>query len=202
MNMKPSLSAEAEAFATEILQQRLPQHLAFHNYAHTQYVAQAVRDLAIQNGLSGHETELVLAAAWLHDIGYTKTAQGHEYVSIEMADTFFKARRLSKKDIKLIADCILATQIPQSPNHALAQILCDADLYHLSDSDFFEICMPLRQEWDANRENPMTDVEWLEINRNFLEKHSYFTEYGKNILENKKQENLAEVRKRLDELQA
>jgi hypothetical protein len=81
--------------------------------------------------------------------------------------------------------------MPQSPVNLIEKILCDADLYHLSTEDFKARNSLLKQERESLLGHKIDKKEWRRGNIHFLENHRYFTDYGHERLEPKKQENLA-----------
>ncbi|HEX2533269.1 MAG TPA: Pycsar system effector family protein, partial [Chitinophagaceae bacterium] len=76
------------------------------------------------------------------------------------------------------------------------QILCDADLYHLATEDFKARSQLLKQEQEALLRTKIPKKDWRRNNIQFLSNHRYFTEYGHQFLEPKKQENLQAMNKK------
>lgn len=76
--------------------------------------------------------------------------------------------------------------MPQHPRNLLEQILCDADLCHLASSSYPDYQEMLRVEWHMELGLSMTDEEWNVSNDKFLKNNSYFTAYGKRVLEPRK----------------
>ncbi|NJL12615.1 MAG: HD domain-containing protein [Microscillaceae bacterium] len=194
------VSQAIEDFVTDALLHHLPPSLHYHNLHHTRYVVKAAQQIAAQENLSEEERYLLHVSAWLHDIGYLHTRQSHEEIGREIARQQLEAIQSPEAHIQAVEAAILSTKIPQSPQSLMAQVLCDADLAHLADEDFFEICLPLRREWEAVEGQPMTDTAWLEANLQFMQKHAYFTRYGQQYLEPMKQENILKVQKKLKKL--
>jgi Family of unknown function (DUF5706) len=88
--------------------------------------------------------------------------------------------------------------MPQKPTDVLGMVLCDADLYHLSQPDLEACGKRLRQEFETVKDIQFnTDEEWIQFNINFLKSHEYFTEYGKLILNEGKKQNLKLLKKKL-----
>ncbi len=197
MGQYDAILKKSEEFASNMLHQNMAEHLHYHNYAHTAYVVEIARKIAEAQELSEEKKELVQIAAWFHDLGYSEKSNGHEAISQEIAQKFLREQKLAEPALQEILLSIGATKIPQSPQSELSMILCDADLAHLAEEDFFDRCTPLRAEWEAERGNLMSDTEWLEINQNFMEGHKYFTEYGKEALNPAMRENLRQVEKKL-----
>ena len=101
------------------------------------------------------------------------------------------------KKIVEVEEAILATRMPQQPKTIVSQVLCDADLFHLSTEQCQEKANMLREEWKVLGTKEMTDEEWLESNIKFMEDHSYHTPYGQTVLELRKRKNIKKLKKSL-----
>ena len=97
-----------------------------------------------------------------------------------------------KRVIKKVGGCIRSTQWPQKPTNLLERILCDADLYHLAAPNFLRMSDALREE-RAKFGIEYSNEEWLTLNIDFFEKHHYWTCYGHEVLNARKQRNLQEL---------
>ena len=87
--------------------------------------------------------------------------------------------------------------MPQNPQNALEQILCDADLMHLASEDYFSKADLLHKEIEYTKSCKISEKEWLEMNENFLNQHCFFTDYAKEKYESAVKENLKKVSQRL-----
>ena len=76
--------------------------------------------------------------------------------------------------------------MPQSPKNNLEEILCDADMFHLSHPTYEQSQVLLREEWWLTLGHERTDQEWELENDTFLLEHTYFTRYGKEELQCRK----------------
>jgi hypothetical protein len=142
----------------------------------------------------------LMLAAWFHDTGYSSgRAEGHEEVSVQIATDFLHKHHVDETIIQRVSSSILATHMPQSPVSPIEKILCDADLMHLSTGDFKAMNQLLKQERENLVGHKISKKEWRKGNIKFLEGHQYFTEYGQETLEPRKQENLRDLRKKKDE---
>jgi hypothetical protein len=138
-----------------------------------------------------------MLAAWFHDTGYTAgQAEGHEDVSIQLASDFMLQQNMDEAIARRVTSSIHATRMPQSPLSQLEKILCDADLMHLATEDFKAKSQLLKQERESLRGEKISKKDWRRNNVQFLESHKYFTDYGQQLLEPKKQENLNELKKK------
>ena len=133
----------------------------------------------------------------MHDIGYTENSEKHEDHSITLSREFLQVQGANSNYIEDIIGCIEATKMPQQPRNIIEQVLCDADLYHLSSGQYFEKAELLRTEFSTIEKDIISESEWLDMSTVFIDNHQYFTEYGKQTLAPKKDKNLKKIKKRL-----
>jgi predicted metal-dependent HD superfamily phosphohydrolase len=169
------------------------QRFFYHNLDHTESVVEHAVKLATHYQLSDEDFFIVLAASWFHDIGYLFSKAEHEAKGAELCAKFLQDKQVSKEVIDKITGCIMATKMPQSPVGLLQEIVCDADLFHLGMSSFKERNKLMRQEAQAFSPNAIDKGLWREKTIGLLSKHHYHTEYSKQLLNQKKSENLAQL---------
>ncbi|MFD1063131.1 HD domain-containing protein [Winogradskyella litorisediminis] len=184
---------KVEKYCVEILSGTKIKELPFHNLEHTKEVVQNVKYLCAAMDIDSVETDLLIIAAWFHDTGFLKAYNGHEAQSKLIATAFLKEQNANESFIDEVCNCIDATKMPQSPTDRLSQILCDADIFHISTPHFFYRKLLLRREWEVFCNNQVSDLEWHQLNLEFLKKHHFRSDYGKQTLEIGKQENLHKV---------
>ncbi|MCZ8022608.1 MAG: DUF5706 domain-containing protein [Cyclobacteriaceae bacterium] len=195
--MKSSLIEQAQAFAEDKLR-NLPEHFVYHNLEHTQEVVYAANLIGKASNLTPDQLETVAVAAWLHDVGYVNCCENHEKLSADEAVELLKNWGATESKIEEVKRTILATTMPQKPVDILGMVLCDADLYHLSQPGLETCGVKLRQEFETIKGMKFnTDEEWIQFNLNFLRAHEYFTEYGKMILHEGKKQNIKKLKKKL-----
>lgn len=188
---KPNATIEhANFFVASLMDLLLPDEMTFHNIDHTRQVVEATYKISKHVGINKYDEEIVVMAAWFHDVGHIASYDEHEAVSQEIAESFLKSHQWTKKRILKVIHCIEATKIPQDPQNILEAIICDADLYHLSSPDYFKIQKHLRREWALVLDQKYTDEEWEEKNLAFLKEHQYWTPFGRSVLEKRKQANI------------
>lgn len=198
--MKETILIQAEHFVKRLLTERLPVNRLFHNLSHTLQVVEAVKEICFEENVLADEVELVTLAAWFHDTGHIEVYKGHEEVSKKIAKQFLSEQQYDNKKIAIILDIINGTIMPQQPSNNLQQIMCDADLYHLSIPKYCILQHTLRQEWSELLNLHYSDEDWQILNIAFLFNHHYLTEYGKNILAQKKAENIIRCKALLGEI--
>lgn len=195
MKESNSVVLKSSNYIRQLLNRELPLSLVYHSLEHTQLVVAGAKELCTHIKLTNQEKQIVLLAAWFHDSGHTVAYKGHEDFSQSIAHNFLSELKVETEVIRLVIDCIEATKMPQRPKNLLQKILCDADLYHLSLSDYDDYEYLLRVEWDLTLNQTYTDEEWRNLNTVFLAQHRYFTPFAKKVWEKKKRLNLQTLRK-------
>lgn len=185
-------------YCTDLLTNSKCNQLPFHNLQHTIEIVQNVKYLCAAMDINEQETDMLIIAAWFHDTGFSVTYKGHEEESKLIATAFLKTQEVNIDFIDKVCNCIDATKMPQCPTSKLAKILCDADLFHISNSHFFYRKLLLRKEWELFCDYKVSDLEWHKLNLDFLKKHHFRTTYGKDTLTSGKQENILKVERILN----
>jgi predicted metal-dependent HD superfamily phosphohydrolase len=161
-----------------LFKNELPANVIYHNFNHTLNVVNATDEIAVAEGVSESDREVLLLAAWFHDVGFIKGVKKHEEVGKKIARTYLTNIKYSEDKIVQVLACIDATKMPQKPINKLGGILCDADLFHLGTEEFNNISSLLRSEMEVLCGEEYTDIEWLEKNEKFLSEHTYKTDYA------------------------
>ncbi len=188
---------KAERHIMKILQKKLSPKLHYHSIAHTKDVCRAVERLALLEGVADDGLFLLKSAATYHDAGFVESYDKNEPVGARMAGEILPSYGYTEEHIEEIRRLIYVTQIPHQPTNKLEEIICDADLDYLGRDDFHEIADKLRLELREHGKID-SDRKWDEIQVMFLNQHKYFTETAKNTRQEKKMQNLEEIKARLE----
>ncbi|WP_159476188.1 Pycsar system effector family protein [Dyadobacter sp. 3J3] len=171
------------------------EQLIYHNLTHTEEVVGHAIDISQHYELHDKDNFVVVAAAWFHDIGYcTGGAEGHEQRGAELAKVYLEELEVKEEIILAVQGCILATTIPQQPLVFLQQIVCDADLYHLGTDEFFEKNKLMRKEKEISLGKKIDKKVWRKHTIEFLEAHTYQTDYCRNLLDDVKKRNIQKLK--------
>jgi predicted metal-dependent HD superfamily phosphohydrolase len=190
------LISSATEYAYSLLE-GLPAEFVYHNIRHTKYVALNCKIIGKAEQLDNASMEIVEIAALFHDTGYTVSYPYHEMESRKIVGEFLKSNGCSTSMIYRVMDCICATRYPSYPGDAAEKVICDADLSHLAAKEFLELNELLRNEWNLILKKNISSKEHLEGTLRFLDSHSYYTSYGKDILDVGKQKNIRRVKELL-----
>ncbi|MEO9021892.1 MAG: Pycsar system effector family protein [Ginsengibacter sp.] len=197
MKMSQEELQDVALFVTDFYKQPAFELYSFHNLQHTINVVTAVEIISTAEDLDKKDRLMVILAAWFHDTGYINGCEGHEEESAKIAAEYLIGKGVRENDIDTIRELILSTRHPQQPSSVAAQVICDADLLHLSDADYEEKNALLRKEWQATKNESCSDEDWLKRNINFLSNHRFFTKFCRENFEKKKQKNLRKLRDQL-----
>ena len=129
MNNLIEIAAE---HVSQLYDKKLKADMHFHNLKHTKQTVDAVIEICEQSNIPKKEQEILMIAAWFHDVGYIHTYKNHEAKSAEMAAEFLKNNKYSEKNIETVKQLILKTELSTTPETLAEKILRDADLSHLA----------------------------------------------------------------------
>src|SRR6476620_3635807 len=193
-DLNKSLISAAEQYVVNFFSQKIGKEFTFHSFNHTREVVLHTELIAGNYELSEEDHTAVLLAAWFHDTGYSAgLKKNHEEESQKIATEFLRKYNAPQSLVDKVNGCIIATRMPQSPSNLMEQIICDADLFHLGTKDFKERNKLLRQEINALEEEKIGKKEWVNLNIEFLDRHRYFTDYAKEMLEPVKRTHLKDL---------
>jgi len=193
---------EVHQFALQFFREHSDGRVIYHDLTHTQQVAAAATQIANHYHLSNNDFFIVLTAAWFHDIGYFIDMSQHEAKSAEYIANYLRDKQIDETTINAVANCILATKLPQLPNNLLEQIVCDADLFHFGTDEFGERNKLMRKEYISVSGKEVSKEDWRKKTIQLLESHHYFTDYCQLLLNGKKQENLEQLKKKVEKEEA
>ena len=169
----------------------------YHNLSHTLDVAKYSEIIADHVGLSEDEKELVIISAWFHDVGYTVDYDNHEEKGKELAKKFLMTKGIDDSKIQTVLNCIDATKVPQNPKNKLEEVLCDADMYHLSQPDFCEKSALLRLEQNKLKSKKISKIKFMRETLRFLN-NSYFTQFANEALTPGKKKNIGIITEKIN----
>lgn len=198
--IEEDIMKKCKGFVFQLFDSKLPGKLCFHNKEHTQAVVDAVKQIADYENVSVEDKEILLIAAWFHDTGFTGCYDGHERESQQIAEKQLKTWGIGNEKIQTIKKCIAATRLPQNPANHLQAILCDADLFHLASEDYWKKNEKLKRELSLKLGKHISEDRWYLKNLKFLSEHTYFTNYGRDVLQPLKQKNIIKNIEKLEEI--
>ena len=190
MSFPRSILEEARNFVFDLFQSASLQKYAYHNLSHTLSVVAAGKYLGRQHDLSLSDLEILELAALFHDTGYLHHWQGHEEASAEIACQFLRNQTYAEERIEQVIACILATKMPQRPGNLLERIICDSDLFHLTQDTYLSKAFLLREEMEETRGRFLSDAMFLNSEVRFLSQHQFKTAFVQKQFAHQKAKNI------------
>ena len=171
---------------------KLDQGYTYHCTEHTVEVLDNVDKLIefSEHEITDSEYLILKTAALFHDFGYIDDQNSHEDRSAELCREWLPKYGYNAEDIEIICETILATNLFSKAENKLQEIIVDADLFYLGTDNYTERADHYRSEL-AFQGKTYNDADWAVFQLKFLSSHSYYTNYGKNTLEQKKQETIS-----------
>ncbi|MGE0077814.1 MAG: adenylate/guanylate cyclase domain-containing protein [Bacteroidales bacterium] len=191
---------DLEEFVLEKLEAGLPKNLYYHNLKHTVDVYTEVELIGRSEGVTKEELLILRTAALLHDSGHLIDYSTHEEMSVKLAYEILPEYGYSQEQMAAIAKVIMSTKLPPNPNSLLEEIICDADLDYLGRTDFIPVSNMLYKELHEHGKIG-TLHDWNLMQIKFIEKHQYFTNTARRLRNVNKNNQLANIRKWMDELE-
>ncbi len=185
----------ASDYVTRLLKSHLQKGITYHNLSHTKEVVNISKSLGDKAEITPDEMELLLIAAWFHDVGIIFQYDLHELKGAELCREFLTNHLYPASKIKMISQMILSTRIPQKPSNILEKILCDSDLAYTGTKNFNSRSQLLRLEWKNMLGKEFSDSEWLKINIDFLLKNKFHTRFAKTLFNEGREKNLIWLQK-------
>ncbi len=195
--MNSEILNKAEKFVYRFYQDSNTEKLLYHDLVHTVDVVSSTQEIAAGTELTDDETEIVLLAAWFHDLGYTKSRQDHEKASCEIAEAFLSENNYPSEKTAKVKSCIMTTIPSQLPENKLEEVVCDADFLHLAKKDFAERSELLKTEIEMSEKRTIGPKEWYELTTKVITEHKYYTQYAREKYSEKKRENIVKLQKKM-----
>ena len=182
-----------DQYIRELFRDELPAGIKYHNADHTLHSTKGVvsiaNNLAILEGISEQDRELLVAAAYFHDTGYIREYERNEPIAARMAGRILKLIGYEPDQIEKVQKMILATDPEVEPKTHAEEILCDADLDNLGREDFFKLDERLREGRRIRGVDVSDDATWYRNTLEFMESHQYYTKSQKKRREKGKEKN-------------
>jgi predicted metal-dependent HD superfamily phosphohydrolase len=189
---------QAENYVKLLFENHANEKILYHNLAHTINVVERCNEIAAHYTMTEKQMLALNIAAWFHDTGhlYTSGFKDHEERSVEVMKKFMQEIHTEQVLIEEIEQCILVTRMPRNPVNLEQQIICDADTYHLGTKEFKDANKRIHEEYNL-REEIISKQTWDEGTLALLNSHRFYTDYCKDLLNEKKGDNIKKLQKKL-----
>ncbi len=188
---------EAKEYVTTLLTHELSDKCLFHTINHTLDVLKNAEIIGEYSKLDENELNVLRLCALFHDVGYLDAYDDHEIFSARRAKKYLLEKEIDPETIHQVEKAILSTKTPQDPKDRISRILCDADLMNMTFDDYFEQIDLMRMEWAKVGKAKLNRNEFHMKSLEFFQSHQYHSEYGKKVLQPKKEATELKIRNRV-----
>ena len=190
------LVTTSEKYVSALMAEKLPENFIFHTYDHTQLVKKYAEMIGHNSGLTSGEMDLLRICALFKDAGFVNSYENHLEESVAIASGFLSGHEVDQPVIDQVSEIIRATKLLQHPNNKIAEVLCDADMMYITADNAIELVDRLYCERALVKTNSEKRASFEKSLVDFFTKHVYFTEYGKIVLQPKKELTISKISER------
>ena len=199
--MESEIIRKAKIYVEQYFEENIDKKYTYHTYNHTLKVYESARNIADESNILDDEIEVLCLAALFHDTGFSEGSTNHELRSAELASDYLSEEGYDEEKTATVARLINATSKDAIAKDRLEGMIKDADLSGLAHPFYNIESQHLRQEWENVSGVAMKDLEWNQVNLNFMKNHSYLSEAAKKLYKQGKKTNRKLVKERIAEIQ-
>lgn len=184
---------EIERHVTLLFRKNGTEKLLFHNLERTGDVLKRAAEIARHLTLSDKDRFILLSAIWFYNTGHLfDDTEAYIVKSVDTMHQFFKGKPgVEPGIVQKIEKLIYYTTYNRSAENILEEILHDADTYYVGTEQFKKLnkCHRKEQRLKGN----IKEATWQNDTLTWLQQHNFYSAYCRNLLEQKKKENIKEL---------
>jgi len=188
---------EVEKYTLRYYEEKFSSSHSYHSIEHTQLVVNVASKISNFEGLDKGNTDIVIVAAWFHDIGHAVSNYNHEDESCKIARQFLESNKVDEEFILAVEACISSTKQGAPKISLNDKILHDADHAHTALPNFMEISNLFRKELENFSNEKITKPEYWKNTLEFLKETKFLTEYAIKNMKPIKDENISKVEQQI-----
>ncbi len=201
--MEINLLNKIEVFTTEFITNNNPESIVYHDISFTHRLVSAVKVISENENVSEKEKELLLVAAWIYGLGYydaesfgsKKIISGCIKCTIRIGNPFLEEINYPQENIDAVYAILENTKHPLNPTNKIEQVFADALYYDFAREKGKKYLKKMYQELLIFHAISIGKKKWNDELIKLLENHTYFTIYGKSVLEPKKHSLIKAIKK-------
>lgn len=191
------LLKKAKEYIRNVFKGKKARPLLFHNRAHIESVVKISDKMAKKCSLGADDHLVLLLSAWFHDLDYLSKTTNHEKNSAEKVEEVLRKWRVRNDIIERVKATIQSSTVNQCPLEPVEQILADADQFYLGRKKFKSRNNLLRKEHEWLENKKISKDAWNRRTIEFMQSHSFHTDYARERLANRVRDNLAKLMAKL-----
>jgi hypothetical protein len=191
------LIGRAEKHLSELFAEKLPPNIIFHNFNYALQLKNHAETIGKNSGLGPGEMNLLRISALFQSAGFVNYSEQWQDESIRVASAFLEENQIDPAVISQISETIRATRVPQLPKDKIAEALCDAVMMFLTAENALEQFDLLNDETAMLHPGLRKRLTFEKRSLEFFTGHVYFTDYGKRVLQPRKEAFLQRLSERI-----
>lgn len=196
--MENNLLSAVEKYSTILLTEHLSEKMVFHDISSTHRIIDAIKVICASEEISAKETETVLMAGWLANIGFTdhealeKLSEPEDLFelcyqsSISLGRTFFENQSVAKDRQEEVLSILEEIRLPNQISSKLGEVLSDAITSDWGMPKAKSKVKKLYDEFLLTGAVNYSKSTWYDTVLSYLREHKYYTSYGNEVLEKNK----------------
>ena len=172
--------------------------IIYHNLDHILRVRQYAETIGENSGLNAEEMNILRICALFYEVGYINSYDQHIEESVVIASAFLSGKGVDRQLTEQVAEIIRSARRSQPPFNKIAEVLCDADMMFLADENAIEQFDLRFDERALHKLYPEKRSSFEKKRINSYLTHIYYTDYGKTVLQPKKEAALRRLSERLE----
>ncbi len=173
---------DLETYIFNKFESELPNNLYFHSLKYIRHIYSHASLLARAECINPEDELLFKTASLLIFIGLTKEYQNYINKSASIAANLLPEYKYTQKQIDIICNLILYSKLQHKPQDYLEKLIYDLKTEYYGRADFIDLYKLYYQEFNENL-SLITIQKWKEKYILKLEKHEYYSQLAKRIME-------------------
>lgn len=210
--MENNLLSTVEKYSTNLLTEHLSEKMVFHDITSTHRIVAAIKEICATEGINELDTETVLIAGWLANIGFTnhevleKLEQPEDLFrlcyesSIALGGLFLSSTSISTERRDQVLSLLEEIRLPNQIASKLGEVLSDALTSDWGMPKAKAKVKKLYEEFLLTGAVNYSKSTWYDTVLGYLRAHKYYTSYGNDVLEKNKITLLRKIEKEKKDL--
>lgn len=198
---------KVELFASRVIANEMSEKVVFHDLRRTRQLVKGVKEIIAVEQVTEEERELLLVSAWMMNTGFKDVEKYQKEkadipllaycmsCSVKLTERYLRSIEYPEYKMQKVLNTIKNAAPMTEPTNHLERILKDAFFVFFAKKGAKKEMKLMYEESLLTGATTVSKGTWFEIVLDYLEKHNYYTDYGRNHLEEHKVALIAKLRK-------
>lgn len=203
---------QVEIYATKALTNDLSEKFVYHDIEYAHRMIRAIKEIGEHEKLNDSDREILLIAGWMNNVGFV---EGNKFnitspedlfskcnkCSVDLSEKFLSELSFPEDKINQITKIIQESRPGEHERSPLSNILADAITIDWGKPKAKKNLKKLYEEFLLTEAISYGKGTWYEIVLEYLNKHEYYTNFGKTFLEPVKLDLIEKIEKEKKDLE-